>query len=438
MPLFNTTFVGCRHYRLDHPRHRMQRGLRLARRLVPLREDDHVVVLPEGIEPEWKLSPDSKVVGVVLEPTGKTGYIQVLRAGLEELERYMNERIKLTVFAQAPGATTTTKFEARVARKHLSLSYSAAAESLYTCMTSRTEFHKTKRSDGRIASLRELAFDATLTQCTNDMQRGAVKRPNMDSNVYTDEAAIERVQALFQAHGGLVGDLMHLDGKLRMLMAHHIVRVFFDVNHTLGRILFGFALQSSWNRKSQSKIDERCATFEFLEAASVFDYVRSDFETANANCTTQHLDVMATILKIRADAIRDAGAKIPRMHHLFPELGPGDAMLLQLGKNPDGLYFSEHRSYMLKNHGPVTAAIWAFPNFTQRVAKALRTGLRVRTHGFVARQLTEKTRASRKRSRAEAAAVEGDGLTDQQMQARRGEYVHSSHSSDDEAEPARA
>ena len=438
MPLFSTNFVGCRHYRLDHPRQRMQRGLRLARRLVPLREDDHVVVLPEGIEPGWKVPVGSKVVGIVLEPTGKTGYIQVIRAGLAELERYMNERIKIAVFAQAPGATATTKFVAHVPRRHLSLSYCAAAESLYTCMTSRTEFHKTKRSDGRIASLRELAFDATLTQCTNDMQRGAVKRPNVDSNVYTDEAAIERVQALFQAHGGLVGELLHLDPKLRMLMAHHIVRAFFDVNHTLGRILFGFALQNSWNRNSQSTPDERCATFEFLEAASIFDYVRSDFEKSNANCTSQHLDVTATILKIRADAIRDGGANIPRMHHLFPELGPGDAMLLQLGKNPDGLYFSEHRSYMLKNHGPVAAAHWAFPNFVQRVAKALRGGLRVRTHGSVAKQLTEKERLSRKRSREEAAALSGDTLTDQQMQARRGEYVYSSHSSDDEAEPARA
>ena len=196
MPLFSTNFVACRLYRLDHPRQRMQRGLRLARRLVPLREDDHVVVLPEGIKPEWNLSPDSKVVGIVLAPTGRTGYIQVLRAGLEELEKYMNERIKITVFAQAPGATTTTKFEAHVSRMHLSLSYCATAESLYTCMTSRTEFHKTKRAGGRVASLRELAFDATLTQCTSDMQRGAVKRLNVDSKAYTDEAAIERLSLI--------------------------------------------------------------------------------------------------------------------------------------------------------------------------------------------------------------------------------------------------
>lgn len=112
-------------------------------------------------------------------------------------------------------------------------------------------------------------------------------------------------------------------------------------------------------------------------------------------------------------------------------------MLLQLGKNPDGLYFSEHRSYMLKNHGPVAAALWTFPNFVQRVAKALRGGLRVRTHGSVAMQLAERERLSRKRRREEAAALAGDTLTDQQMQARRGECVYSSHSSDDdEAEPA--
>jgi hypothetical protein len=123
---------------------------------------------------------------------------------------------------------------------------------------------------------------------------------------------------------------------------------------------------------------------------------------------------------------------------VFPQLEDGDAMLLQLGKNPDGLFCSEHRSYLVKNHGPVAATLWAFPNFVQRIAKALRTGPRCRTHGAVALQLVKDARATRKRARDEAATSENAALTYQQMQARRGEYVCSSHSSDGEDEPVRA
>ena len=60
MPLWNAHFIGSRLYRLDHPKGRMQRGLKLARRLVPLQEDDHVHILAEGMRPEWEVPPGAR------------------------------------------------------------------------------------------------------------------------------------------------------------------------------------------------------------------------------------------------------------------------------------------------------------------------------------------------------------------------------------------
>lgn len=438
MPLWNAHFIGSRFYRLDHPKGRMQRGLKLARRLVPLQEDDHVHILAEGMRPEWEVPPGGKVVGIVTLGTGKTSYIQVTRAQVDKLERYMNELIELKLFVQVPGESTTKTLRVKVARKHLALTYNAAVESLYTTMTTRTEFHKTKRADGRIASLRELAFDATLASAAQTIQRGVRKKGISSSPMYTDESSLETVQSLFQTHGGVVGDLLAVDAKLRAIMAHHIVKWFFDVHHTVGRILFAFALQACWNHQLKRKHndqDDRCAMFGFLEAASTFDYLRFNYEKPRDAFVVQYLDVVATILKIRADAIRDGGDAKRRMLAVFPQVEDGDAMLLQLGKTPDGLYFSEHRSYMLKHHGPVTATLWAFPNFVQCVMKALRTGPRYKTHGVMALQLSENARAGRKKRRREAAEQPGDF---QEKQRQDGGRVSSSHSSDEsECEPAR-
>lgn len=442
MPLWNAHFIGSRLYRLNHPKEKMERGLKLARRLVPLQEDDHVKILPEGVRPEWEVPPGAKVVGVVTVGTGKTRYIQVTRAQVDKLETYMHELIELKIFVQvAPGGAATKAFTATVPRKHLSLSYNAAVESLYTTMTSRTEFHKTKRADGRIASLRELAFDATLTHAAQTVRRGARKVGTSCSSMFTDESSLETVQSLFQVHGGVVGELLAVDAKLRAIMAHHIVKWFFDIHHTVGRILFAFAMQACWTnqlKQKQDDLDDRCTMFGFLEAASTFDYLRHNYERTRDASTVQFLDVAATILKIRADAIRDGGDAKQRMLAVFPQVEDGDSMLLQLGKNPDGLYFSEHRSYMLKHHGPITATLWAFPNFVQCIMKALRTGPRYKSHGSMALQLSENARAGRKKRRREAAEHPGDGTTYQEKQRKDGAHISSSHSSDEsEAEPAR-